>query len=182
MGKKHGPKISKRQQAVNAKRGLKELWIDGSFFDQEGLAGGAAILCDKDGKIQTTYSYELNHLSIDISALSELWTAAYILKEMPSDSVGRLSSDCPAVIGAVNKIRAGKGLSEAYPLELRDLLSSGVRSQPNMALNKVTREQGKIPLADKFAKAAARADEAEMEKIMRISGGKPHTHTPSPSQ
>ncbi|MBL4803785.1 MAG: hypothetical protein JKY71_02880 [Alphaproteobacteria bacterium] len=180
MAKKHNKgKISKRQQAQNKRAGLLEVWTDGSYLDGEGVAGGAAIICNADGKLQSTMSFEFNHLPMPVSDFAELWAAAKTLNALKPGSVGRLTTDCPAVKGAIMDIRNGKGMNEAYPQNLRDSLMSGVAAHPHMAVDKVTRGQGKIPLADQFAKAAARGDMARIEAVIRSAGNKPHTHEPS---
>ncbi len=180
MGKKHNKgKISKRQQAQNKRQGLLEVWTDGSLLDGEGVAGGAAIICNSDGKLQRTMSFEFNHLPIPISDFAELWAAAKTLNALSPGSIGRLTTDCPAVKGAIMDIRGGKGINEAYPQNLREALISGVAAHPTMAVDRVTRGQGKIPLADQFAKAAARGDMARIEAVIRSAGNKPHEHEPS---
>ncbi len=181
MGKKHNKgKISKRQQAHNKRQGLLEVWTDGSLLDTEGVAGGAAIICDSDGKLQRTMSFEFNHLPIPESDYAELWAAAKTLNALKPGTIGRLTTDCPSVKSAIMNIRGGKGMSEAYPQNLRDALMVGVAAHPTMAVDKVTRGVGKIPLADQFAKAAARADMARIEAVIRSAGNRPHHHEPSP--
>lgn len=179
MAKKYNlGKVSKRQQALNNKRGLKDLWIDGSFFDQTGHAGGAAVLCSAEGKVEKIFSFGLNHLPIQNSLQVELWTLAYALSVFKPDSIGRISTDCPAVQGAINDVRNKGLMSTRYDLGLVQKVGRVVEAQPNMALNKVTRGVGKIPLCDQFAKLAAKvpADAIMQETPERFQDI--HTHYP----
>ena len=173
-------KISKKHQKSNRAAGLKELWVDGSFFDQDGLAGGGAVLCDFDGKILSTLSFELNHLGITDSLQSELWTAVSALQKIQPESIGRIVCDNQIAVSAMEKIRTGKALKAGMDESLKAMLSRTVLSQPHMEISRnMTRGQGKIPLADGFAKAAARADQASIEKQIRRGGHHPHQHFPS---
>jgi len=153
-------KISKKRQKDNQAAGLKELWVDGCFFDLEGRAGGGAVLCSHEGKIEATMSFELNHLGITQSEQAELWTAVYALKALRPETVGRIISDNPIVVSSMEKIRGGKALKAGMDERLKTHLAEAVLAQPHMVIERITdgknrpRGQGKTPLADGFAKAA----------------------------
>ncbi|MBX2834983.1 MAG: hypothetical protein KTR28_08445 [Micavibrio sp.] len=145
------------------------------------MAGGGAVICSPEGKIEKTFSFELNHLGVTESLDAELWTAVNALKVMDRGSVGRIICDNQTAVNAMEKVLTGKSLNQRWDENLRADILRLVANQPNMVIERnMTRGQGKIPLADGFfAKAAARCDQNAIDKQIRRAGNFPHTHISS---
>lgn len=174
--------MSRGNKRKNGKAGLKELWVDGCFLDQEGLAGGGAVICDFGGNILSTMSFDLNCLNITESVQSEFWTAISALQNMQTENLGRIICDNQQVVKAMERIRTGGALKFGLDERIKQDLSQAVLEQPQMMIVRIAdgknrpRNQGKTPIADGFAKAAAKGCEALIEKQVRRCGRHAHQH------
>lgn len=173
-------KVTKRAQQQAKARGLKHLTADGCFLAHEEndnggpKTAGAAVICDANDKIEKIICFSLNHLDIQDSTMAELWAFAIILNHMPKDSIGQITFDNPAVNNAITRVRTGKTLKHDWDTDLKAKLTSGVERQPNMNPNKKTRNQGKIEIADSYAKAAAGGKKYDLNAVSRKFGSHPH--------
>lgn len=173
MGRGKGAKlhtrVSKSQQARLAKAGLIEIWCDGSFIHNKGLAGASAVYTDSDGKKPHVKCWSLNDAFFGVadSGIAELWAATLALENAPAQKVGMLHSDCPTVGSIMLKIAEGRLNPARHSGPLFDRLEAAMKTQPDLAYRHVTRNVGKIPVANAFAQGAAYENEDDLLKASR---------------
>jgi ribonuclease HI len=183
----HNHKRKQSQQPVRDKRrlrrGLSDIWMDGSYLEAENKAGAAAVICSAKGHKQRIISFELSHLPVRISADAELWAAIHILESQPAGAIGRLNADCTTVTNRIERLRKGEGGKFNDNPIIIERLDAAIKAHPHMALHQVKRNTGHIPLADRFAKFAAKGGgDTKLEKLKRVVRGLPCAFTASPTQ
>ncbi|MGE4314098.1 MAG: hypothetical protein AB7E85_07500 [Pseudobdellovibrionaceae bacterium] len=177
-GKLH-TRESKSQQARLARAGLIEVWCDGSFIHDKGLKGAAAVYTNSEGKNPRVSCWTLNDafFVVSESGAAELWAATLALENAPACKVGILNSDCPTVGSVIEKIRGGRLNPIRHSGPLFDRLADALKIQPQMAFRHVTRNVGKIPVANAFAQGAAYEDEKALDAASRRFREMPYSYS-----
>ena len=150
---------AKLRVAVKMAREQCQIWVDGSYYsDQKHKAGTAAIIQGPGLKddIALVQAFNITQLEIRDSKHAELWAATLALEQMKNFNVERLTTDCPFVEKRIMEMRKGKLDGGKYNGQLFDRLRAALDHQPEMELRRVRRDDERIPLADGFAKSAAK--------------------------
>ncbi len=150
---------AKLRVAVKMAREHCQVWVDGSYYsEKKHKAGTAAIIQGPDPKddIALVQAFNITKLDIRDSKHAELWAATLALEQMKNFNVERLTTDCPFVEKRIMEMRKGTLDEEKYNGQLFDRLRAALGHQPDMELRRVRRDDERIPLADGFAKSAAK--------------------------
>ncbi len=136
-----------------------QVWVDGSYYsEKKHIAGTGAIVQgpDDDDEVALVQAFNITKFKIRDSKHAELWAATLALEQLKNFNIEKLTSDCPFVERRINDIREGTLDEDKYQGELFDRLKAALANQENMKVNRVRRDVGNIPLADGFAKSAAK--------------------------
>ncbi len=171
-----GLQIPRGRMSVNMARDNCRVWIDGSFYSGENAKSGSAAVVmapkDKEERVAFIQAFNLTRLNLQKSTNAELWGATLALEQMKNFNVTELITDCGYVRDKVERIMNNTLENEYYEDELFTRLRDAIANQDDLHISQVKRSQQKIPLADKFAKAAAK------ENFNKISKHLAKTDTP----
>lgn len=146
--------------AIRMSREGCRIWTDGSFFGEDkNKAGGAAVVESTTkgaGGIAFVQAFNFTDLGLTDSHYAELWSATLALEQMKNFNVEKIISDCPFVEKSIRDIKAGKTGHERYEQDIFKRLADAIANQDDLHVERVRRKEQRIPVANKFARAAAK--------------------------
>lgn len=146
--------------AIKMSREGCRIWTDGSFFGQDkNKAGGAAVVestTKGTGGVAFIQAFNFTEVGLTDSHYAELWSATLALEQMKNFNVEKIVSDCPFVEKAIRDIKSGRTGHERYEQDIFKRLEQAIANQDDLHVERVRRKEQRIPVANKFARAAAK--------------------------
>ncbi len=154
--------------SISLARSNCKIWVDGSYYDtNKPKSGSAAVVLspdDKEQRIAFIQAFNLTRANLRKSTDAELWGATLALEQMKNFNVTELITDCGFVKGKITSIMDDTLDPEQYRDQLYARLRDAIANQDDLHITQVKRSEQKIPIADKFAKAAAKEDFQKIAK------------------
>lgn len=165
--------FDQQRVAISLARTSCKLWVDGSYYSADGHKAGAAVvvkpnLDTQEKQFAFIQAFNLTRMNLKKSTEIELWGATLALEQMKNFQVTEIVTDSQYARDRIEEVLEGRSDSTKHSGDLFDRLKAAISNQDDLHVSWVKRDKESIPVADKFAKAAAKKD---IEKIAKHLNG-----------